>query len=78
MLGFRSDEAAGVHLAEDAAQNVEYEQLTDIIAFRVIVASVEDCYRALGVIHTHYRMIPESSMIILNAKLNGNNRRTLL
>ena len=39
-------------------KNVEYEQLTDIIAFRVIVASVEDCYRALGVIHTHYRMIP--------------------
>lgn len=39
-------------------KNMEFEQLTDINAFRIVVASVEDCYRALGVIHTHYRMIP--------------------
>ncbi len=53
-------------------KNVEYEQLTDIIAFRVIVASVEDCYRALGVIHTHYRMIPgEFDDYISTPKLNG-------
>ena len=53
-------------------KNVEYEQLTDIIAFRVIVASVEDCYRALGVIHTQYRMIPgEFDDYISTPKLNG-------
>jgi GTP pyrophosphokinase len=39
-------------------KKVDFEQLTDINAFRIVVASVEDCYRALGVIHTHYRMIP--------------------
>ncbi|MGA0393700.1 MAG: RelA/SpoT family protein [Rhodospirillales bacterium] len=53
-------------------KNVEYEQLTDIIAFRVVVASVEDCYRTLGVIHTQYRMIPgEFDDYISTPKLNG-------
>jgi len=53
-------------------KNVEYEQLTDIIAFRVVVASVEDCYRSLGVIHTQYRMIPgEFDDYISTPKLNG-------
>jgi len=39
-------------------KNVAFEQLSDIMAFRVTVASVEDCYRALGVIHSHYPMVP--------------------
>lgn len=53
-------------------KNMEFEQLTDINAFRVVVASVEDCYRALGVIHTHYRMIPgEFDDYISTPKPNG-------
>ncbi len=53
-------------------KNVEFEQLTDIIAFRVVVASVEDCYKALGVVHTHYRVIPgEFDDYISTPKLNG-------
>jgi guanosine-3',5'-bis(diphosphate) 3'-pyrophosphohydrolase len=53
-------------------KNVEYEQLTDIIAFRVVVASLEDCYKALGVIHTKYRMIPgEFDDYISTPKPNG-------
>ncbi|HIJ37797.1 MAG TPA: bifunctional (p)ppGpp synthetase/guanosine-3',5'-bis(diphosphate) 3'-pyrophosphohydrolase [Rhodospirillaceae bacterium] len=39
-------------------KNVAFEQLSDIMAFRVQVASVEDCYRALGVIHSQYPMVP--------------------
>ncbi|HVI50295.1 MAG TPA: bifunctional (p)ppGpp synthetase/guanosine-3',5'-bis(diphosphate) 3'-pyrophosphohydrolase [Candidatus Sulfotelmatobacter sp.] len=39
-------------------KNVAFEQLSDIMAFRVMVTSVEDCYRALGVIHSHYPMVP--------------------
>ena len=39
-------------------KNVAFEQLSDIMAFRVLVGSVEDCYRALGVIHSHYPMVP--------------------
>ncbi|EKV31445.1 GTP pyrophosphokinase [Caenispirillum salinarum AK4] len=39
-------------------KDVAFEQLSDIMAFRVIVPSVEDCYRALGVIHGAYPMVP--------------------
>jgi guanosine-3',5'-bis(diphosphate) 3'-pyrophosphohydrolase len=53
-------------------KKVDFEQLTDINAFRIVVASVEDCYRALGVIHTHYRMIPgEFDDYISTPKPNG-------
>lgn len=39
-------------------QNINFEQLTDIMAFRVIVDSLDDCYRTLGIIHSHYPVIP--------------------
>jgi len=39
-------------------KNVGFEQLSDIMAFRVAVDGVEDCYRALGVIHSKYPMVP--------------------
>ncbi len=41
------------------AKNISFEELADIYAFRVIVDNVEQCYRALGLIHTRWRMIPE-------------------
>ncbi len=39
-------------------KDVTFEQLSDIMAFRVSVDSMEDCYRALGVIHSAYPMVP--------------------
>lgn len=39
-------------------KNVSFEQLSDIMAFRVIVGTVEQCYQALGVIHGRYPLIP--------------------
>ena len=39
-------------------QQIEYEQVYDAIAFRILVDTVGDCYNALGVIHTHWRPIP--------------------
>ncbi len=38
--------------------NVGFEQLSDIMAFRIIVDTVDECYRALGVIHNTYRVVP--------------------
>ena len=35
-----------------------FESLTDIMAFRVIVGTVEECYRALGAIHGVYQVLP--------------------
>jgi len=39
-------------------KQVEFEQLSDIVAFRVIVDGVPECYQALGVLHSSYSMIP--------------------
>ena len=40
-------------------KSISIEQLLDIVAFRIIVGTVEDCYRVLGVLHGRYRVIPE-------------------
>ena len=53
-------------------KNVEFEQLADLIAFRVVVAETEDCYRALGIIHTAFAMVPEQfDDYISTPKMNG-------
>src|SRR5215467_12088424 len=39
-------------------KNVSFEQLADIMAFRVIVADVTQCYQALGLLHGRYQVIP--------------------
>jgi len=41
-----------------AERHVSFEQITDIMAFRVITDTPEDCYRALGVLHRTWSMIP--------------------
>ena len=39
-------------------KKVSLEQLTDIIGFRVIVKTTEDCYKTLGVFHSKFSTIP--------------------
>ncbi|MBY0272750.1 MAG: bifunctional (p)ppGpp synthetase/guanosine-3',5'-bis(diphosphate) 3'-pyrophosphohydrolase [Alphaproteobacteria bacterium] len=39
-------------------KNITFEQLSDIMAFRILVDSPADCYRALGVIHSTYSVVP--------------------
>jgi GTP pyrophosphokinase len=39
-------------------KNVGFEQLSDIMAFRVVVRTVPECYAALGVIHSRYPLVP--------------------
>ncbi|MES2336869.1 MAG: bifunctional (p)ppGpp synthetase/guanosine-3',5'-bis(diphosphate) 3'-pyrophosphohydrolase [Pseudomonadota bacterium] len=39
-------------------RHVSLEQLSDVMAFRAIVESEEECYRALGVIHRKWPMVP--------------------
>jgi GTP pyrophosphokinase len=38
-------------------RNVAFEQLSDIMAFRVVVATKGDCYGALGAVHSAYPVI---------------------
>ena len=39
-------------------KSISFEQLSDIFGFRIIVRTVEDCYRALGVVHTKWPSVP--------------------
>lgn len=39
-------------------RHVSFEQVTDIMAFRVLTESEEDCYRALGILHTTWQFLP--------------------
>ena len=39
-------------------QQIALEQLSDMIGFRVIVGSIADCYRTLGVVHTNWKVVP--------------------
>src|SRR5579863_6512382 len=39
-------------------KNISFEQLSDIMAFRIVVADVGACYQALGVLHSTYSMVP--------------------
>ncbi len=39
-------------------QNIEFEQVYDLIAFRVIVGSISQCYETLGLIHSLWKPIP--------------------
>ncbi len=39
-------------------KNVSFEQLSDIMAFRIVVDSIEQCYHALGIIHSNYSVVP--------------------
>jgi RelA/SpoT family (p)ppGpp synthetase len=41
-----------------AERHISFEQLSDVMAFRVIVHDDADCYRALGLIHQRWPMVP--------------------
>lgn len=40
-------------------KNISLEELSDIIAVRIIVDNVADCYRVLAIIHANYTIYPE-------------------
>lgn len=39
-------------------KSIALEQLSDMIGFRVIVGSTEECYRTVGFIHTTWKVVP--------------------
>ena len=39
-------------------KSVGFEQLSDIFGFRVVVGSLNECYRALGIVHTTWPVVP--------------------
>jgi GTP pyrophosphokinase/guanosine-3',5'-bis(diphosphate) 3'-pyrophosphohydrolase len=53
-------------------KSVQFSDLADVYAFRVIVNNPDDCYRALGIIHQTWRCVPDQvEDYISNPKPNG-------
>ncbi len=53
-------------------KNLEFHQLFDVRAVRVLVDSVADCYAVLGLVHTGWQHIPsEFDDYVANPKPNG-------
>ena len=53
-------------------KNISFEQLSDIMAFRIITNSTRECYKCLGIIHRKYQYIPgRFKDFISSPKSNG-------
>ncbi|OHU87516.1 MULTISPECIES: GTP diphosphokinase [Pseudoalteromonas] len=53
-------------------KNYEFDQLFDIRAMRIVVDEIQDCYAALGIVHTSWRHLPkEFDDYVATPKQNG-------
>jgi GTP diphosphokinase / guanosine-3',5'-bis(diphosphate) 3'-diphosphatase len=55
-------------------KSIGFSQLSDIFAFRVIVDTEADCYRALGVVHRTWPCVPERFKDFLSTPKRNNYR----
>lgn len=55
-------------------KSIGFSQLSDIYAFRVIVDTEEDCYRALGIIHRAWSSVPERFKDFISTPKRNNYR----
>ncbi|KKX34450.1 bifunctional (p)ppGpp synthetase/guanosine-3',5'-bis(diphosphate) 3'-pyrophosphohydrolase [Rhizobium sp. LC145] len=40
------------------SKSLSFEQLSDVYGFRIVVGDIPSCYRALGIVHTRWRVVP--------------------
>ena len=53
-------------------KNLDFSQIYDIRAFRILVPEIRDCYAVLGIVHSLWRHIPhEFDDYVANPKENG-------
>jgi GTP pyrophosphokinase/guanosine-3',5'-bis(diphosphate) 3'-pyrophosphohydrolase len=55
-------------------KSISFSQLSDIYAFRVIVGTEDDCYRALGIIHRLWSSVPERFKDFISTPKRNNYR----
>ncbi|MDR1365109.1 MAG: RelA/SpoT family protein [Holosporales bacterium] len=53
-------------------RNISFDQLSDIMAFRIIVDSIAQCYQMLGCIHRNYLVIPGRFRDYISTPKNNN------
>ena len=54
------------------SKEVSFEKLSDIMAFRIVVETVPQCYQALGILHGRYSVVPGRFKDYISvAKANG-------
>jgi GTP pyrophosphokinase len=56
-LSGRSKHLYSIYLKMER-QGIDFDQVYDLIAFRIIVESIRDCYAVLGIIHSAWKPIP--------------------
>lgn len=39
-------------------RNVDFEQIQDLLAFRILVSNITECYKVLGIIHSAFTPVP--------------------
>nr|WP_315543963.1 GTP diphosphokinase [uncultured Aggregatibacter sp.] len=53
-------------------KHLEFSGLYDVRAVRIVVQKLQDCYTALGIVHTHFKHLPkEFDDYVANPKPNG-------
>jgi len=54
------------------ARGVDFDQVQDVLAFRIVVSNITECYKALGIIHSSFKPLPgRFKDYIAIAKING-------
>ena len=68
----KGERKALVQFGENENKHVGFEQLSDIIAFRIVLENIEDCYRVLGLVHAKYKTIPGRFKDYISVPKNNN------
>lgn len=55
------------------SRQMDFEKIHDLVALRIIVKDIADCYKTLGIIHKHYKPISSEKIkdYITKPKING-------